>query len=64
MSQFCSRGCEQNGSICDFCKFYNFNGDENGAYTGNGWCRKLKVHKDPEEGYKCEEFVCFLIGDF
>ena len=23
---------------CDFCKYYNFNADGEGRYTGEGWC--------------------------
>ena len=59
MAKFCSEHCEETGAICDFCKFYDFNGDEEGAYTGDGHCNKFDVQKDPEDGLGCEEFICF-----
>lgn len=62
MPKFCSKECEEQGTICDFCEFYDFNGDENGAYTGDGWCNKFNIQKEPFEGYNCEEFVCFRIN--
>jgi len=38
------------GEICDFCKWYDFNADEDGCYLGNGYCRLLKFHCDPDNG--------------
>jgi len=43
--------------ICDFCKYYNFNGNETGAYTGNGYCSKLRMNTDPADS--CNDFHCF-----
>ena len=62
MAIFCNAVCEQDGSICEFCKFYDFNGNEEGAYTGNGWCNKFNKQKEPYQGYGCSEFVCFRVG--
>lgn len=62
MALFCDKDCEERGSICDFCKFYRFNGCVDGSYTGDGWCRKFNKQKEPEEGCGCSEFVCFRIG--
>ena len=62
MAKFCSEDCERQGAICDFCKFYDFNGDEDGAYTGEGWCNKFGKQKDPEEGWNCDKFICFRVG--
>ena len=46
--------------LCDFCKHYNFNADEEGRYTGDGWCT---LHDKPSEPYyNCEDFYCFLVG--
>ena len=61
MAQFCCDMCKYIGSICDFCKFYNFNGDKNGVYNGRGYCEKFKVYKEPEQGVGCEEYICKLI---
>jgi hypothetical protein len=44
--------------ICDFCKHYEFNGDKDGAYTGDGQCVHV-AHphaSQPDEG--CEDFEC------
>ena len=46
------------GEICDFCKWYDFNGDEDGCYTGDGYCRLLKVQCDPDDGFGCPDFFC------
>ena len=47
--------------LCDFCKFYDFNGNKDGAYTGNGYCNKHDKKRDPED--ECDEFECDLIED-
>lgn len=44
------------GNICDFCKWYDFNGDEEGCYTGDGYCRHWHQLSDPADG--CGQFVC------
>ena len=45
---------------CDFCKYYHFNGDIKGRYTGNGYCTFHNNRKqDPDD--ECEDFVCYLI---
>lgn len=41
---------------CDFCVHYDFNPDRENVYTDNGWCRKHKEHKEPEE--MCDSFNC------
>jgi len=41
---------------CDFCIYYNFNGNEEGHYTGNGWCSFLREPKEPYD--MCENFYC------
>lgn len=52
--QKCNDECSP---ACDFCIYYEFNGDEDGAYTGNGHCVKHEIQSDP--GYYCEDFHCF-----
>ena len=48
--------CEECFPICDFCRFYNFNGDKDGAYTGNGYCVKHEIRKEPDDC--CKDFIC------
>lgn len=42
--------------ICDFCKWFDFNGDEYGCYTDNGWCRRHAAPVDLESS--CPAFHC------
>lgn len=49
------------GDVCDYCRWYDFNGDEDGCYTGDGWCRLHGRHSDPEDG--CSEFHCRRVKD-
>ena len=56
MITLCSTDCTP---ICDSCKYYNFNGDDEGRYTGDGRCI---LHNNASEPYDaCEDFYCFLI---
>jgi Zn-finger nucleic acid-binding protein len=48
--------CDPVGDICDFCVHYDFNPGRDGVYTDNGWCRKHKQPKQPEDG--CDDFNC------
>ena len=48
--------CEYNA--CDFCIYYDFNGDSDGCYTGNGYCRKLKKLSEPFDF--CKYFICAI----
>ncbi len=66
--KYCSKECEKIGPVCDFCKYYNYNGEDlyrdgktyKGAiYTGEGWCDYWKDWKDPSDG--CEKFICEFI---
>lgn len=43
-------------AICDFCTWYDFNGDEEGMYTGNGYCRFHLEYRDPTDA--CGDFHC------
>lgn len=56
--KFCGEGCID---ACDFCMHYNFNGDEDGAYTGDGECNLHKEQADP--GDTCEDFHCSKVVD-
>lgn len=53
---YCGNCVGEFGACCDFCKFYDFNGNEDGAYTGEGYCNKYAERKDPED--VCSEFHC------
>ena len=41
---------------CDFCEHYDFNGDVNGTYIEEGFCRLLNERKDP--GDQCLAYLC------
>jgi hypothetical protein len=43
--------------VCDFCRLYEFNGDDHGCYTGDGYCRFHGIAMEPFEG--CEDFWCW-----
>ena len=49
--------CDERALCCDHCAYFQFNGDESGAYTGNGHCRLHKRAEDP--GSFCDEYFCF-----
>jgi len=53
--KFCNECVGEVGACCDFCKHYDFNG-EDGIYTGNGHCRKHNRREDP--GGACDDFHC------
>jgi len=58
--KFCP-DCDPDYSCCDFCKWYSFNGDNTGAYTGNGWCN---LHWQPmHPGSVCDNFHCEDLKD-
>jgi len=71
MAKYCSKECEEIGAVCDFCKYYDYNGkdfiDENGKvhkeaiYVGRGYCRLHKEKRDPGDG--CNDFVCQYIKE-
>jgi hypothetical protein len=44
------------GTMCDFCIWHDYNGDEDGVYTGDGYCRLHKRDADPGDG--CDSFHC------
>lgn len=46
---------------CDFCRLFNFNGDENGVYVGRGYCVKFEIKSDP--GDVCGTFICARYKD-
>ena len=69
MAKYCSKECELYGAVCDFCKYYHYNGEDviregtvyKNVYTGKGYCNYHKVKKDPGEG--CNEFICEFIEE-
>ena len=52
--------CENCSIACDFCIDYEFNGDEDGAYMGEGYCNLHKRQRDP--GEYCNDFYCMNAG--
>ncbi len=52
--------CDPRGICCDHCAYYNFNGNDQGQYTGNGYCRLHKRTEDP--GSECEDYFCFKLS--
>ncbi len=56
--KFCDKECFP---ICDFCKFFDFNGDENGTYINLGCCNFHKENRDPTS--QCDEFICMNIKE-
>ena len=51
--------CDPRGICCDHCAYYNFNGNDQGQYTGNGYCRLHKRTEDPGSG--CQDYFCFKL---
>ena len=65
MAKYCSKECKEIGVICDFCKYYDYNGEdliENGItfpgaiYVGKGYCNYHKIKQNPEAG--CNNYIC------
>lgn len=55
-----TNNCEQYPLVCcDFCKSFDFNGNEEGLYTGDGYCTKHKEDKGPGDGV-CDDYYCEL----
>jgi len=59
--KFCKL-CNPDASCCDFCKYFHFNGDSEGAYTGKGFCSFHNKPADPGD-FICDDFYCCLIED-
>lgn len=49
-------GCEI--PVCDFCRFYAFNGDTRGVYLGNGRCEHPDHPRPADPGDGCDDFDC------
>lgn len=53
--KLCSK-CDTRATCCDFCTHYDFNGDQLGRYTDDGYCKLHKRRSEPE--YVCDDFHC------
>ena len=57
--------CAPGYTCCDHCAFYEFRGDTQGCYTGDGtgdgWCRLHKEKRDP--GSDCQDLFFLYAGD-
>ena len=51
--------CDPTALCCNHCAYFKFNGDEQGRYTDNGWCR-LHKRKESPAGW-CDEYLCFQL---
>ena len=57
MAKYCSKECELYGAVCDFCKYYHYNGEDviregtvyKNVYTGKGYYNYHKVKKPLEK---------------
>jgi len=54
--------CHPNCNCCDFCKHFDFNADDLGQYTGNGWCNLNERRTEPWDD--CGDFHCSEAVDF
>ena len=54
----CSEDCIP---ACDFCKYYEFNADSRGRYTGDGYCTYHNRNQDP--GDECDDFICYRVKE-
>lgn len=57
MAKYCGKDCEDMGPVCDYCTHFDYNGTQDGVYTGNGFCRNGNKPTEPEFG--CDDFECF-----
>ncbi len=48
--------CDERFTCCDHCLHYQFNGDDRGRYTGDGYCTLHKKPMDP--GDDCDDYHC------
>jgi len=47
--------------VCDFCCYYDFNANEEGAYTSDGKCEHPDHLGDREPWDICDDFKCFML---
>lgn len=50
------KDCDPRACCCDFCKHYDFNADDKGRYTGDGFCKLHQINSDPAN--ECDDFHC------
>jgi hypothetical protein len=49
--------------VCDFCQWYRFNGNADGAYIDQGECAH-PAHPHPEDpSGGCDDFHCVMAAD-
>lgn len=50
-------------SLCDHCRYFDFNGDQDGAYTDEGRCEHPD-HPRPSEPFdRCDDFQCKVCSE-
>lgn len=46
------------GPLCDFCVWFDFNGDQEGVYLGLGRCTHSEHPRPEDPAGACDDFVC------
>jgi hypothetical protein len=55
--KLCSQ-CREDIVCCDFCRMFNYNGNKEGTYLGNGYCVYHETSCEPLD--VCNDFVCMF----
>jgi hypothetical protein len=50
--------CNEDIVCCDFCRMFNYNGDKEGIYLGNGYCVYHEKRTEPID--VCNDFICMF----
>lgn len=58
MAKYCETCID---AACDFCKWFESHYDEEGVFTGQGFCRRWQTAADFDDS--CSEFVCHCLKD-
>lgn len=63
MAKYCNIGCEEIGSLCDFCIYYKDDSfDLKSDFEGEGLCTKKNIRVDSSDS--CEDdFYCSLLKE-
>jgi len=59
--KLCPKCDARSPAVCDFCRYYQFNGEDRGGrygsvYVDKGFCEYHQRREDPEGG--CDDFHC------
>jgi len=56
MATFCSEGCRDIGSTCNFCLHFK----STSIGSSDGICGITNQEVDRSDGYNCDFFICFV----